>query len=304
MIEDKLIPVNLEQEMKRSFISYAMAVIVDRALPDVRDGLKPVHRRILYDMNELGMTPDKPYRKSARLVGDVLGKFHPHGDSSVYDAMVRLAQPFNIRYMLVDGQGNFGSVDGDGAAAMRYTEARMAKLTLHLLDDIEKDTVDFYPNFDETLMQPAVLPSRFPNLLVNGSSGIAVGMATNIPPHNLREVIDGVVCMIDNPECTVEDLMAHIKGPDFPTGGIILGRSGIRSAYMTGRGRILVRARTEIEPMSNSRSRIVVTEIPYMVNKAKLVGKDRRAVPPKAAGGHQRHPGRERPQTACASSSS
>ncbi len=273
MIEDKLIPVNLEQEMKRSFISYAMAVIVDRALPDVRDGLKPVHRRILYDMNELGMTPDKPYRKSARLVGDVLGKFHPHGDSSVYDAMVRLAQPFNIRYMLVDGQGNFGSVDGDSAAAMRYTEARMAKLTLHLLDDIEKDTVDFYPNFDETLMQPAVLPSRFPNLLVNGSSGIAVGMATNIPPHNLREVIDGVVCMIDNPECTVEDLMAHIKGPDFPTGGIILGRSGIRSAYMTGRGRILVRARTEIEPMSNSRSRIVVTEIPYMVNKAKLVEK-------------------------------
>ena len=273
MIEDKLIPVNLEQEMKRSFISYAMAVIVDRALPDVRDGLKPVHRRILYDMNELGMTPDKPYRKSARLVGDVLGKFHPHGDSSVYDAMVRLAQPFNIRYMLVDGQGNFGSVDGDGAAAMRYTEARMAKLTLHLLDDIEKDTVDFYPNFDETLTQPAVLPSRFPNLLVNGSSGIAVGMATNIPPHNLREVIDGVVCMIDNPECTVEDLMAHIKGPDFPTGGIILGRSGIRSAYMTGRGRILVRARTEIEPMSNSRSRIVVTEIPYMVNKAKLVEK-------------------------------
>ena len=273
MIEDKLIPVNLEQEMKRSFISYAMAVIVDRALPDVRDGLKPVHRRILYDMNELGMTPDKPYRKSARLVGDVLGKFHPHGDSSVYDAMVRLAQPFNIRYMLVDGQGNFGSVDGDGAAAMRYTEARMAKLTLHLLDDIEKDTVDFYPNFDETLMQAAVLPSRFPNLLVNGSSGIAVGMATNIPPHNLREVIDGVVCMIDNPECTVEDLMAHIKGPDFPTGGIILGRSGIRSAYMTGRGRILVRARTEIEPMSNSRSRIVVTEIPYMVNKAKLVEK-------------------------------
>lgn len=273
MINDKLIPVNLEQEMKRSFISYAMAVIVDRALPDVRDGLKPVHRRILYDMNELGMTPDKPYRKSARLVGDVLGKFHPHGDSSVYDAMVRLAQPFNIRYPLVDGQGNFGSVDGDGAAAMRYTEARMAKLTMHLLDDIEKDTVDFYPNFDETLMQPAVLPSRFPNLLVNGSSGIAVGMATNIPPHNLREVIDGVICMIDNPECTVEDLMTHIKGPDFPTGGIILGRSGIRAAYMTGRGRILVRARTEIEPMTNSRSRIVVTEIPYMVNKAKLVEK-------------------------------
>ena len=273
MIQDKLIPINLEQEMKRSFISYAMAVIINRALPDVRDGLKPVHRRILYDMNELGMTPDKPYRKSARLVGDVLGKFHPHGDSSVYDAMVRLAQPFNIRYPLVDGQGNFGSIDGDGAAAMRYTEARMQKLTLHLLDGIEKDTVDFYPNFDETLMQPAVLPSRFPNLLVNGSSGIAVGMATNIPPHNLREVIDGVICMIDKPDCTIDDLMEHIKGPDFPTGGIILGRRGIRETYFTGHGKIEVRARTEIEQMQNNRSRIVVTEIPYQVNKARLVEK-------------------------------
>ncbi|MDO4837479.1 MAG: DNA gyrase subunit A [Clostridia bacterium] len=272
-IQDKLIPVNLEQEMKRSFISYAMAVIVDRALPDVRDGLKPVHRRIIYDMNELGMTPDKPYRKSARLVGDVLGKFHPHGDSSVYDAMVRLAQPFNIRYPLVDGQGNFGSVDGDGAAAMRYTEARMTKLTMHLLEGIDKDTVDFYPNFDETLMQPAVLPSRFPNLLVNGSSGIAVGMATNIPPHNLREVINGVICMIDKPDCTVEDLMQHIKGPDFPTAGIILGRRGIREAYFTGKGRIEIRARSNIEQMSGGRSRIVVTEIPYQVNKAKLVEK-------------------------------
>ena len=273
MIQDKLIPINLEQEMKRSFISYAMAVIINRALPDVRDGLKPVHRRILYDMNELGMTPDKPYRKSARLVGDVLGKFHPHGDSSVYDAMVRLAQPFNIRYPLVDGQGNFGSIDGDGAAAMRYTEARMQKLTLHLLDGIEKATVDFYPNFDETLMQPAVLPSRFPNLLVNGSSGIAVGMATNIPPHNLREVIDGVICMIDKPDCTIDDLMEHIKGPDFPTGGIILGRRGIRETYFTGHGKIEVRARTEIEQMPNNRSRIVVTEIPYQVNKARLVEK-------------------------------
>ncbi|MDD6051325.1 MAG: DNA gyrase subunit A [Clostridiales bacterium] len=272
-IQDKLIPVNLEQEMKKSFISYAMAVIIDRALPDVRDGLKPVHRRILYDMHELGMTPDKPYRKSARLVGDVLGKFHPHGDSSVYDAMVRLAQPFNIRYCLVDGQGNYGSVDGDGAAAMRYTEARMSKLTPHLLDGIEKDTVDFYPNFDETLMQPAVLPARFPNLLVNGSSGIAVGMATNIPPHNLGEVIDGVVCMIDNPECTIDDLMEHIKGPDFPTGGIILGRRGIREAYYTGHGRIEVRAKTNIEQMPGNRCRIVVTEIPYQVNKAKLVEK-------------------------------
>ncbi|MBQ8557034.1 MAG: DNA gyrase subunit A [Clostridia bacterium] len=273
MINDKLIPVNLEQEMKKSFISYAMAVIIDRALPDVRDGLKPVHRRILYDMAELGMTPDKPYRKSARLVGDVLGKFHPHGDSSVYDAMVRLAQPFNIRYTLVDGQGNYGSIDGDGAAAMRYTEARMSKLTPYLLEGIEKDTVDFYPNFDETLMQPAVLPARFPNLLVNGSSGIAVGMATNIPPHNLGEVIDGVICMIDNPECTIDDLMEHIKGPDFPTGGIILGRRGIREAYYTGHGRIEVRAKTNIEQMPNNRCRIVVTEIPYQVNKAKLVEK-------------------------------
>ena len=273
MIQDKLIPVNLEQEMKRSFISYAMAVIIDRALPDVRDGLKPVHRRILYDMNELGMTPDKPFRKSARLVGDVLGKYHPHGDSSVYDAMVRLAQPFNIRYPLVEGQGNYGSVDGDGAAAMRYTEARMQKLTLHMLEGIEKDTVDFYPNFDETLQQPAVLPSRFPNLLVNGSNGIAVGMATNIPPHNLAEVINGVVCMIDNPDCSIEDLMQHIKGPDFPTGGLILGRAGIRETYYTGHGRITVRSRSNIEEMPNNRSRIVVTEIPYMVNKAKLVEK-------------------------------
>ena len=272
-INDKLIPIDLEHEMKRSFMSYAMAVIVSRALPDVRDGLKPVHRRIIYAMNELGMTPDKPFRKSARLVGDVLGKYHPHGDSSVYDAMVRLAQDFNIRYPLVEGQGNFGSVDGDGAAAMRYTEARMEKLTLHLLGEIDKDTVDFYPNFDETLLQPEVLPARYPNLLVNGSSGIAVGMATNIPPHNLKEVIDGCIHMIDNPDCTVDDLMQFIKAPDFPTGGIILGHSGVRAAYHTGRGRIVVRARTEIEAMQNNRNRIVVTEIPYMVNKARLVEK-------------------------------
>ena len=274
MIQDRLIPVNLEQEMKKSFIAYAMAVIVARARPDVRDGLKPVHRRILYDMSEeLSMTPDKPTRKSARVVGDVLGKFHPHGDSSVYDAMVRLAQPFNIRYPLIEGQGNFGSVDGDGAAAMRYTEARLQKLTMHLLDGIDKDTVDFYPNFDETLQQPSVLPARFPNLLVNGSSGIAVGMATNIPPHNLREVINGVICMIDNPECTVEDLMQHIKGPDFPTGGLIMGYSGIRQAYQTGHGRITVRARTNVEEMGAGRSRIIVTEIPYQVNKSVLVKK-------------------------------
>ena len=272
-IQDRLLSADLETEMKTSFIAYAMAVIINRALPDVRDGLKPVHRRILYDMNELGMTPDKPTRKSARLVGDVLGKFHPHGDSSVYEAMVRLAQDFNMRYMLVEGQGNFGSVDGDGAAAMRYTEARMSKISTYMLADIEKDTVDFMPNFDETLMQPTVLPSRFPNLLVNGSSGIAVGMATNIPPHNLGEVIDGAICLIDHPDAGLDELMEHIKGPDFPTGGIILGRTGIREAYYTGRGKITVRSRTEIEEMPNNRQRIVVTEIPYGVNKARLVEK-------------------------------
>ena len=269
----KLTPLNIEDELKKSFISYAMAVIVTRALPDVRDGLKPVHRRILYSMNEMGITPDKPYRKSARIVGDVLGKYHPHGDSSVYDAMVRLAQDFSIRYTLVEGQGNFGSVDGDGAAAMRYTEARLSKLSMEMVRDIEKETVDFYPNFDETLMQPAVMPCRFPNLLVNGSSGIAVGMATNIPPHNLGEVIDAVVHMIEHPDCTVDDLMQFVKGPDFPTGGVILGKRGIYDAYHEGRGRIIVRARSEIEEMSQGRQRIVVTEIPYMVNKAKLIEK-------------------------------
>ena len=269
----KLTPLNIEDELKRSFISYAMAVIVTRALPDVRDGLKPVHRRILYSMNEMGITPDKPYRKSARIVGDVLGKYHPHGDSSVYDAMVRLAQDFSIRYTLVEGQGNFGSVDGDGAAAMRYTEARLSKLSMEMVRDIEKETVDFYPNFDETLMQPAVMPSRFPNLLVNGSSGIAVGMATNIPPHNLGEVIDACVHFIDHPDCTVDDLMQFVKGPDFPTGGVILGQRGIYDAYHEGRGRIIVRAKSEIEEMAQGRQRIVVTEIPYMVNKAKLIEK-------------------------------
>jgi len=281
----KLTPLNIEDELKKSFISYAMAVIVTRALPDVRDGLKPVHRRILYAMNEMGITPDKPFRKSARIVGDVLGKYHPHGDSSVYDAMVRLAQDFSTRCMLVEGQGNFGSVDGDGAAAMRYTEARLSKLSMELVRDIEKETVDFYPNFDETLMQPSVMPSRFPNLLVNGSSGIAVGMATNIPPHNLGEVIDAVVCMIDNPECTVDDLMQHIKGPDFPTGGVILGQRGIYDAYHEGRGRIVVRAKSEIEEMPNNRQRIVVTEIPYMVNKAKLIEKIAEMVHEKAVEG-------------------
>ena len=273
MEANKIIPIDLNTEMKKSFMSYAMAVIINRALPDVRDGLKPVHRRILYSMSELSMFPDKPHRKSARLVGDVLGKYHPHGDSSVYDAMVRMAQDFSIRHMLVDGHGNFGSVDGDGAAAMRYTEARMSKIAMELLRDIDKDTVDFYPNFDETLEQPVVLPARFPNLLVNGTGGIAVGMATNIPPHNLAEVIDATIAFIDNPEIDICDLIQYIPGPDFPTGGIIMGVSGIRDAYTTGRGRIRVRARAEIEPLGESREQIIVTEIPYQVNKAALVEK-------------------------------
>lgn len=259
--------------MKKSFIAYAMAVIINRALPDVRDGLKPVHRRILYSMGELNMYPDKPYRKSARLVGDVLGKYHPHGDTAVYDAMVRMAQNFSIRHQLVDGHGNFGSVDGDGAAAMRYTEARMSKITMELMRDIDKDTVDFYPNFDETLEQPAVLPARFPNLLVNGTGGIAVGMATNIPPHNLEETINATIKFIDNPDITIEELIEVIPGPDFPTGGIIMGVSGIREAYKTGRGRIRVRARAEIEKHGEDREWIIVTEIPYQVNKAALVEK-------------------------------
>ena len=269
--DSRILPVNIVDEMKKSFISYSMAVIINRALPDVRDGLKPVHRRILYSMDELGLQPDKPFRKCARIVGDVLGKYHPHGDTAVYDALVRLAQPFSMRYMLVEGHGNFGSIDGDGAAAMRYTEARMAKITSEMLRDIEKNTVDFGPNFDETETQPLALPCRFPNLLVNGSGGIAVGMAPNIPPHNMGETIDALCAMIDNPEITVEELMAYISGPDFPTGGIIMGYSGIRQAYRTGRGRIVVRARAEIEQYKPSHARIIVTEIPYQVNKARLV---------------------------------
>ncbi len=267
---DKIIPVDIQHEMKKSYIDYAMSVIVGRALPDVRDGLKPVHRRILYSMSELGITYEKGYRKCARIVGDVLGKYHPHGDSSVYDALVRMAQDFSIRYMLVDGHGNFGSVDGDGAAAMRYTEAKMSKITSQMLRDINKNTVDFIPNFDGEELEPVVLPARFPALLVNGSSGIAVGMATNIPPHNLVEVINAVIMLIDDPEATVSDFMTHIKGPDFPTGGIILGKSGFRSAYETGRGRVLVRSKAEIEE-HNGRNRIIVSEIPYMVNKANLI---------------------------------
>ena len=268
--EGKVIAVDINKEMKRCYIDYAMSVIVGRALPDVRDGLKPVHRRILYSMSELGLAPEKGYRKCARIVGEVLGKYHPHGDSSVYDALVRMAQDFSMRYMLVDGHGNFGSVDGDSAAAMRYTEAKMNKIAVEMLRDITKETVDFIPNFDGEEKEPVVLPSRYPNLLVNGSSGIAVGMATNIPPHNLGEVIDGTIMLIDNPEVTVLELMTSIKGPDFPTGATIMGKAGIRAAYETGKGRIIVRAKAEIEE-ENNRHRIVVTEIPYQVNKAKLI---------------------------------
>ena len=269
--DQKIVEINLEHEMQTAYIEYAMSVIVGRALPDVRDGLKPVHRRILYSMYESGLTSDKPFKKSATCVGDVLGKYHPHGDQSVYDALVRLAQDFSMRYPLVDGHGNFGSVDGDPPAAYRYTEARMAKIANEMMRDIDKDTVNWDPNFDEALKEPRVLPSRFPNLLVNGSSGIAVGMTTNIPPHNLREVIDACVCVLDNENATLDDLMEHIKGPDFPTRGIIMGRAGIRAAYATGKGHIKVRARTEMEEFGSGRTRIIVTELPYQVNKARLV---------------------------------
>lgn len=269
----KIEPVNISSEMKDCYIDYAMSVIIGRALPDVRDGLKPVHRRILYSMFELGMTPDKPFRKSARIVGDVLGKYHPHGDIAVYDAMVRMAQDFSTRYMTVKGQGNFGSVDGDGAAAMRYTEAKLNKIAMEMLRDINKDTVDFMDNFDGSEVEPEVLPARFPHLLVNGSSGIAVGMATNIPPHNLGEVVDATIAYIDNPDVTVDELLTHIKGPDFPTGGIILGKSGIKQAYRTGRSRIKVRSKVDVKQTKKGRKQIVISEIPYMVNKAKLVEK-------------------------------
>lgn len=271
--DQKLIQHEINKEMKDSYIDYAMSVIVGRALPDVRDGLKPVHRRILYGMSGLGVTPDKPHKKSARIVGEVMGKYHPHGDSSIYNAMVRLAQPFNIRYTLVDGHGNFGSVDGDGAAAMRYTEARMTPLALQMLRDIDKETVDFSPNFDGEEKEPDVLPSRFPNLLVNGSNGIAVGMATSIPPHNLCEVIDAAVKVIDEPESTVEDLIKIIKGPDFPTGAMIMGKASMREAYRTGQGKVIVRAVAEIEEASHGKQQIIVTEIPYQVNKARLIEK-------------------------------
>ncbi|NLJ26016.1 MAG: DNA gyrase subunit A [Firmicutes bacterium] len=273
LFDQRIIKVGVEEQMRTSYLRYAMSVIVDRALPDVRDGLKPVQRRILYSMSELGFRSDRPYRKSARIVGEVIGKYHPHGESAIYDAMVRMAQDFNYRYMLVDGHGNFGSVDGDPAAAMRYTEARLSRLAEEMLRDLDKDTVNFIPNFDDTLEQPEVLPSRFPNMLVNGASGIAVGMATNIPPHNLGEVIDGLVLLIDNPDMPIEALQKVIKGPDFPTGGIILGREGIDEAYATGRGRVRMRARVQLEQLSSGRTRIVVTELPYMVNKANLIEK-------------------------------
>ena len=269
--EQRIVESPLVPEMEQSYIEYAMSVIVGRALPDVRDGLKPVHRRILYAMYEDNLTSDKPFKKSATCVGDVLGRYHPHGDASVYDALVRLAQDFSMRYMLVDGHGNFGSVDGDPPAAYRYTEARLSKISDEMLRDIEKDTVDWDPNFDESRKEPRVLPARFPNLLVNGSSGIAVGMATNIPPHNLREVIGACICVLDDPNASLADLMEHIKGPDFPTKGIIMGRSGIRAAYATGRGRIVVRARHEFEEFGHDRTRIVITELPYQVNKRTLI---------------------------------
>lgn len=270
---DKVVKVEIEEEMRKSYIDYAMSVIVGRALPDVRDGLKPVHRRILYAMNDLGLSPEKGYRKSATVVGEVLGKYHPHGDTAVYDAMVKMAQDFSMRYPLVTGHGNFGSVDGDSAAAMRYTEAKMSKLSVELLRDIDKETVDFVPNFDDRSKEPSVLPARYPNLLVNGSNGIAVGMATSIPPHNLNEIIEGVKTLIDNPECTIEDILEHVKGPDFPTGATIMGRETMLQAYRTGRGKVVVRAKAEIEEMAKGKTQIVVTEIPYQVNKARLIEK-------------------------------
>ena len=271
---DKIKQINISSEMKTSFLDYAMSVIVQRALPDVRDGLKPVHRRILYAMNDLGMTSDKPFKKSARIVGEVIGKYHPHGDTAVYDSMVRMAQDFSYRYMLVEGHGNFGSIDGDGAAAMRYTEARMSKIAMELVKDINRDTIDFADNYDGEEREPTVMPARFPNILVNGATGIAVGMATNIPPHNLGETIDATLALLENPELTIFDLMEnYIFGPDFPTGGIILGRAGIKQAFETGRGSVAVRSKVDIEDLPNGKKVLIVTEIPYQVNKANMVEK-------------------------------
>src|SRR6056297_2297898 len=273
MATEKIIPISIEDEMQSSYIDYSMSVIVSRALPDVRDGLKPVHRRILYGMSDLGMLHNRNYKKSARIVGEVLGKYHPHGDSAVYDSIVRMVQDFSLRYPLVDGQGNFGSVDGDSAAAMRYTEVRMMRMSEELLSDINKETVDYQTNFDDTLSEPTVLPSMLPNLLLNGASGIAVGMATNMAPHNLKEVVDGVVATIDDPDIDAKGLMEHVTAPDFPTGGIIYGYEGVKDAYETGRGKVVMRARANVEELRNSREQIVVTEIPYQVNKATLIEK-------------------------------
>ncbi|MGB1433713.1 MAG: DNA gyrase subunit A, partial [Flavobacteriaceae bacterium] len=270
--EDKLIPINIEDEMKSAYIDYSMSVIVSRALPDVRDGMKPVHRRVLYGMHDLGVRSSSSYKKSARIVGEVLGKYHPHGDSSVYDTMVRMAQSWSLRYLMVDGQGNFGSIDGDSPAAMRYTEARMQKISEEMLADIDKDTVDHQLNFDDTLKEPTVLPTRVPNLLINGASGIAVGMATNMPPHNLSEVAEGIIAQIDNPEITIDELMTHVKAPDFPTGGIIYGYEGVKEAFHTGRGRVVLRAKADIQEV-DGRECIIVTEIPYQVNKAEMIRK-------------------------------
>jgi DNA gyrase subunit A len=267
---EKIIQINIEDEMKSAYIDYSMSVIVSRALPDVRDGFKPVHRRVLYGMQDLGVFSNRPYKKSARIVGEVLGKYHPHGDSSVYDTMVRMAQHWSLRYPLVDGQGNFGSVDGDSPAAMRYTEARLRKIAEEMLDDLDKETVDFAPNFDDSLVEPTVMPTKVPNLLVNGASGIAVGMATNMAPHNLTEVVDGVIAYVDNKDIEIEELLKYVKAPDFPTGGIIYGYEGVRDALLTGRGRIVMRAKAEIEEV-NGREQIIVTEIPYQVNKSELI---------------------------------
>ncbi|MEE9432468.1 MAG: DNA gyrase subunit A, partial [Melioribacteraceae bacterium] len=272
-IFEKIVPVALEDEMKSSYIDYAMSVIVARALPDVRDGLKPVHRRVLYGMSELGLAHNRAYKKSARIVGEVLGKYHPHGDTAVYDSMVRMVQDFSLRYPLVDGQGNYGSVDGDSPAAMRYTEARLERISDEILRDLDKNTVDFAPNFDDSLQEPTVLPSYIPTLLVNGASGIAVGMATNCPPHNLTEVVDGLLALVDNPEITIEELMEHVLAPDFPTGGIIFGFEGVKSAFMTGRGKVVIRAKLNIETHKNDRESIIITELPYQVNKANLIEK-------------------------------
>ena len=272
-----VLTVSVEQEMRISYLDYAMSVIVSRALPDVRDGLKPVHRRIMYAMKEGGYTADKPYRKSARIVGDVMGKYHPHGDSAIYDAMVRMAQPFSLRLMLIDGQGNFGSMDGDSAAAMRYTEARLARPAEELLLDIDKETVDFVPNYDDSMIEPAVLPASFPNLLVNGAGGIAVGMATNIPPHNLGEVIDAACALIDDPDLSVDDLRQYVLGPDFPTGGLIVGRRGIISGYAEGRGSVIIRGKTHFEPYGKDKQRIVITEIPYRISEGKNYRRYRRS---------------------------